>query len=121
MPLGPKATTSASPARPPLSIATPGLFTARGAGHGSNGGAALRLSVEHGSVSWESEVLAAHHRMASEPIYRPDDPHSRNPAWAAAHIAFHAKLIEACGSLVLLDICHRLSDARVWNARRVRA
>src|ERR1700759_651689 len=84
-----------------------------------NEGAALRRSVERGSVSWESEVLAAHHRMASEPIYRPDDPHSRNPAWAAAHIAFHDKLIDACGSPVLLDICRRLSDAaelyRAWS------
>jgi DNA-binding GntR family transcriptional regulator len=84
-----------------------------------NEGAALRMSVERGGVSWESEVLAAHHRMASEPVYRPDDPQSRNPAWAAAHIAFHAKLIDACGSLVLLDICHRLSDAaelyRAWS------
>jgi DNA-binding GntR family transcriptional regulator len=84
-----------------------------------NEGAALRMSVERGGVSWESEVLAAHHRMASEPIYRPDDPHSRNPAWAAAHIAFHDKLIDACGSPVLLDICRRLSDAaelyRAWS------
>jgi len=85
-----------------------------------NDGAALRRSVERGSVSWESEVLAAHHRMASEPVYRPDDPHSRNPAWAAAHIAFHDKLIDACGSPILLDICRRLSDAaelyRAWSA-----
>jgi DNA-binding GntR family transcriptional regulator len=84
-----------------------------------NEGAALRRSVERGSVSWESEVLAAHHRMASEPIYRPDDPHSRNPAWVAAHIAFHDKLIDACDSPVLLDICRRLSDAaelyRAWS------
>jgi DNA-binding GntR family transcriptional regulator len=84
-----------------------------------NEGAALRLSVESGGVGWESEVLAAHHRMASEPIYRPDDPHRRNNDWAAAHIAFHYKLIEACGNPVLLDICVRLSDAaelyRAWS------
>jgi DNA-binding GntR family transcriptional regulator len=84
-----------------------------------NEGAALRLSVERGGVGWESEVLAAHHRMASEPIYRPDAPHRRNNDWAAAHIAFHYKLIEACGNPVLLDICVRLSDAaelyRAWS------
>src|ERR1700759_2577062 len=45
-----------------------------------NEGAALRMSVERGSVSWGSEVLAAHHRMASEPLYRPDDPQVPNPA-----------------------------------------
>src|ERR1700759_3177385 len=75
-----------------------------------NEGAALRRSVERGSVSWESEVLAAHHRMASEPIYRPDDPHSRNPAWATAHIAFHDKLIDACGTRGRLHVCRRLPD-----------
>ena len=84
-----------------------------------NEGAALRLSVERGGVGWESEVLAAHHRMASEPIYRPDDPRLRNNDWAAAHIAFHYKLIEACGHPILLDICTRLSDAaelyRAWS------
>jgi DNA-binding GntR family transcriptional regulator len=84
-----------------------------------NEGAALRLSVERGGVGWESEVLAAHHRMSSEPIYRPDAPQRRNNDWAAAHIAFHYKLIEACGSPVLLDICTRLSGAaelyRAWS------
>jgi DNA-binding GntR family transcriptional regulator len=84
-----------------------------------NEGAALRMSVERGGVSWESEVLAAHHRMASEPIYCPDDPHRRNNNWAVAHVAFHDKLIDACGSPVLLDICRRLSGAaelyRAWS------
>jgi len=66
-----------------------------------------------------SEILAAHHRMASQPMYLPDDPTTRNNDWAVAHIAFHYKLIEACGNEVLLDICLRLSDAaelyRAWS------
>lgn len=86
-----------------------------------NEGAALRLSVQAGGVAWESEVLAAHHRMANEPIYLPDNPSVRNKTWAEHHIAFHYKLIEACGSPVLLDICVRLSDAaelyRAWSGR----
>ncbi len=86
-----------------------------------NEGAALRLSVERGGVTWESEVLAAHHRLASEPLYLTGDPTIRNNDWAAAHIAFHYKLIEACGNHVLLDICVRLSDAaelyRAWSAK----
>jgi DNA-binding GntR family transcriptional regulator len=84
-----------------------------------NEGAALRMSIERGGVGWESEVLAAHHRMASESQYRADDPHARNNEWAVAHITFHFKLIEACGNNVLLDICARLSDAaelyRAWS------
>ena len=84
-----------------------------------NEGAALRLSVEQGDVSWESEVLAAHHRMASEPMYLPGTHGVRNNEWAMHHMAFHYKLIEACGNLVLLKICVGLSDAaelyRAWS------
>lgn len=84
-----------------------------------NEGAALRIAVERGGVTWESEVLAAHHRMVSEPMYLPGTPKTRNNNWAAAHIAFHYKLIEACENAVLLDICARLSDAaelyRAWS------
>ncbi len=86
-----------------------------------NEGAALRLSIERGTVAWEAEVLACHHRMASQPTYLPDEPDRRNNDWAAAHIAFHYTLIEACGNQVLLDICQRLSDAaelyRAWSAK----
>jgi DNA-binding GntR family transcriptional regulator len=86
-----------------------------------NEGAALRLAVQRGGVEWESEVLAAHHRMASLRMYLPGEPPERNEEWAKAHLAFHAKLIEACGNDVLLDICHRLSDAaelyRAWSIR----
>jgi len=84
-----------------------------------NEGSALRRSVARGNVTWESEVLAAHHRLSSQPMYLPGDPPSRNEEWAAAHIAFHHKLIDACGNAVLLDICDRLSDAaelyRAWS------
>jgi len=84
-----------------------------------NEGAALRLSVERGGVGWESEVLAAHHRLSSQPMYLDGEAHSRNNEWATAHIAFHHKLIDACGNDVLLDICDRLSDAaelyRAWS------
>ncbi|MFC0532343.1 GntR family transcriptional regulator [Phytohabitans kaempferiae] len=87
-----------------------------------NEGAALHKSVTLGGVAWESEVLAAHHQMASEPMYLPDAPSVRNKEWAARHIAFHYKLIEACNNSVLLDICVRLSDAaelyRAWSGNR---
>lgn len=80
-------------------------------------GAALRLSVERGGVAWESEVLAAHHRMAREPIYVPGEPNGYNIEWGLAHAAFHHTLIQECGNRVLLDICTRLSDsAEVYRA-----
>jgi DNA-binding GntR family transcriptional regulator len=83
-----------------------------------NEGAALRLSITHGEVAWESEILAAHHRLASVPHANPDDPGRRNPEWAVRHVQFHHALIGACGNPILLDICDRLSDAaelyRAW-------
>lgn len=86
-----------------------------------NEGAAIRMSVQRGDVAWESRVLAAHHLMASLPLYHPGPPPRRNNEWARAHIAFHATLLAACGNEVLLDICHRLSDAgelyRAWSGR----
>jgi DNA-binding GntR family transcriptional regulator len=87
-----------------------------------NEGAALRMSIERGAVTWESEVLAAHHRMANEPVYLSHVSGAHNPEWAAHHVAFHHQLIQACGNAVLLDICARLSDAaqvyRAWSGDR---
>ncbi len=84
-----------------------------------NEGAALRLAVERGGVAWESEILAAHHRLASRPVYLPGQPKARNGEWASAHTAFHYKLIEACDNEVLLEVCQRLSGAaelyRAWS------
>ncbi|WP_158264069.1 GntR family transcriptional regulator [Amycolatopsis sp. CA-126428] len=84
-----------------------------------NEGSALRLSVERGGVTWESEVLAAHHRLAGQPMILPGPPVRRNEEWARAHLEFHHTLIKACGNVVLLDICDRLSDAaevyRAWS------
>jgi DNA-binding GntR family transcriptional regulator len=84
-----------------------------------NEGSALRLSVRRGGIAWESEVLAAHHRLAGPPMILPGPPARRNEEWARAHLEFHHTLIKACGNTVLLDICARLSDAaelyRAWS------
>ncbi|RZU74953.1 GntR family transcriptional regulator [Micromonospora kangleipakensis] len=86
-----------------------------------NEGVALRLSIERGGVAWQSEVLAAHHRMDVLPMVQSENPLVRNEEWARAHLAFHHKLIEACGNAVLLGICTRLSDAaelyRAWSTQ----
>lgn len=85
-----------------------------------NEGAAIRLSIDRGDVGWEAEVLAAHHRLASRSVFLPGDPPIPNNEWSEAHLAFHHRLIEACGNKVLLDICVRLSDAaqlyRAWSS-----
>ena len=81
---------------------------------------ALRESIERGDVSWESEVMAAHHLLVKTPVYPYDDPEHTNEEFAAAHERFHFTLLQACANPYLLDICHRLYDAsemyRRWSA-----
>ncbi|WP_410574718.1 GntR family transcriptional regulator [Amycolatopsis sp. cmx-4-61] len=82
-------------------------------------GTALRLSVQRGGVTWESEVLAAHHRLAEQPMFLPSEPTRRNEEWSQAHLEFHHALIRACDNALLLNICARLSGAaepyRAWS------
>ncbi|QNK79466.1 hypothetical protein [Nakamurella sp. PAMC28650] len=58
----------------------------------------------------ESEVLAAHHRRAGEPIDLLN-PTASNEEGAGTHLAFHDALLPACGNPRLIGICRRLSDA----------
>lgn len=81
---------------------------------------AVELSVERGDVDWESQVVAAHHRMVNTPIYAHEDADHTNDEFSKQHKAFHFALMEACGNSYLLDICHQLYDAsdlyRRWSA-----
>lgn len=83
-------------------------------------GMAVRLATERGDLHWESELLAVHHRLANTPRRAPEAPDQMTDEWAAAHQAFHAKVIEACGVPMLVDICRQLSDSvelyRRWSA-----
>lgn len=69
---------------------------------------ALRLSVEKGDDDWEGRVIAAHHLMTRIPQVREDIPSAMREDWEARHAAFHAALISACGSPILLEICEKL-------------
>lgn len=69
---------------------------------------ALRLSVEKGDADWEGRVIAAHHLMTRIPQVREDIPSAMREDWEARHAAFHAALISACGSPILLEICEKL-------------
>jgi DNA-binding GntR family transcriptional regulator len=85
-----------------------------------NEGRALELSITLGDLTWEGDLLAAHHRMVNTPVYAQEDAEHSNEAFAAAHRDFHFALFNACGNATLLDICHRLYDAgelyRRWSA-----
>lgn len=81
---------------------------------------ALELSIERGHVNWESDVVAAHHRMVHTPVYAHEDEEHTNDAFLAEHKAFHFTLLKGCGNRYLLDICNQLFDAaevyRRWSA-----
>jgi DNA-binding transcriptional regulator YhcF (GntR family) len=49
---------------------------------------ALRQSIAKGDVTWEANLVAAHHRLAVTPMYFEDG--RGNTEWMAAHAAFHA-------------------------------
>lgn len=69
---------------------------------------ALRLSVTRGDADWEGRVIAAHHLLARIPQAREDIPSAMREDWEARHAAFHAALVSACGSAILLEICEKL-------------
>lgn len=77
---------------------------------------ALRDSLEHGDLAWESQLVAAHHALASTP--RVDADGTRNLEWLSRHAAFHEALCAACGSPWLLDLRQQLFAAselyRFW-------
>lgn len=74
---------------------------------------ALRESIALGDQAWEEAVLLAHHRLARLPRHAPDsvDALVFDPAWEAAHRAFHRSLVAACGSSWLIESDQHLFDA----------
>jgi DNA-binding GntR family transcriptional regulator len=70
----------------------------------------ITLAIERGGLDWESELIAVHHTLERTPRRRAEDPDQHTPEWNDAHQAFHAKLMEACGVPVLIDLTCTLSD-----------
>ncbi|MGN5478494.1 GntR family transcriptional regulator [Cupriavidus basilensis] len=59
---------------------------------------ALREAIKLADLAWESEVVAAHHRLARIPMVLRGQGGALNPEWEAAHAAFHEALISGCNS-----------------------
>lgn len=68
----------------------------------------LRWSMELGAIDWESEVIAATHRLTK--THHSDDQAEVRPQWIAAHDVYHLALVSACGSTRLLRIRQQLYD-----------
>jgi DNA-binding GntR family transcriptional regulator len=81
---------------------------------------ALKWAIERGDVAWESEVIAAHHRLLATPRRDNLHPTSTTEEWAIAHREFHHILIRAAGFGEVVDLCSRLFDSaelyRRWSA-----
>jgi DNA-binding GntR family transcriptional regulator len=71
---------------------------------------ALRESIARGDAAWEDSVLLADRRLARLPRSLEDGRFVANPAWEAAHRAFHHALIAACDAAPLLGFCDRLRE-----------
>ena len=56
--------------------------------------AALRLAIEHGDSEWESQIVAALHKLSRAPRFTAE--------WITQHRIYHDALVAACGSQWLL-------------------
>ncbi len=72
---------------------------------------ALAKSIELGGLEWEAELLSAHHRLANTPVKMDPQGLILNEAYVEAHSVFHAALIGACGSALLMEMRQSLHDA----------
>lgn len=70
---------------------------------------ALALSIEHGDLDWESEVVAAFHRL-SQIEKQSLDRADIGSAWERENRAYHTTLISRCPSKWLLRFTSTLYD-----------
>ena len=66
----------------------------------------LSRSIAQGDLEWETNLVAAWHRLSKIPEPQPADPQAVR--WATAHAEFHRALVAACGSNKLLQIRSQL-------------
>jgi GntR family transcriptional regulator, carbon starvation induced regulator len=68
----------------------------------------LTWSIQNGNVEWESNIVAATHRLAN--TSRAADRAFTIRPWTDAHDIYHAALVSACGSPRLLQIRQQLYE-----------
>ena len=68
---------------------------------------ALARSIARGELEWETNLVAAGHRLSKISERLPADP-ALLDQWMTAHAAFHAALVAACGSDKLLQVRSQL-------------
>lgn len=78
---------------------------------------ALRYAIERGKMEWETELVAAHHRLERTPLLTDDAPPRVSDEWERAHSRFHAALLDGCGNGWLLGLAATLRDAAEFYRR----
>ncbi|MBX3567884.1 MAG: FCD domain-containing protein [Rhizobiaceae bacterium] len=70
----------------------------------------LKLAIDKGGLDWETDIVAALHRLSHTPYTMPGDPAVLDQRWVKAHREFHRSLVSACGNRWLLRIRAQLYD-----------
>lgn len=71
---------------------------------------ALRESIKHGDGEWEERIVVAYHWLARSARTTDEKGDSLSPEWEAHHQQFHAALISACRSTILMEFCEELAQ-----------
>ncbi|GAA1959477.1 GntR family transcriptional regulator [Amycolatopsis minnesotensis] len=76
----------------------------------------VRDSVAHGTIEWESDLLAAHHNLARTAFA--DEGGAINERWLTAHARFHETLLAGCANRHLREVATQLRESaevyRCW-------
>jgi DNA-binding GntR family transcriptional regulator len=79
---------------------------------------ALREAITNGGITWEADLVAAHHRLSVTPMYFDDGV--GNLDWLTAHSGFHAALAAGADSPILERVRRQLYDSaelyRMWSS-----
>jgi DNA-binding GntR family transcriptional regulator len=68
---------------------------------------ALRRAISEGGLSWQAQVLAAHHTFEQTPRGDGDQP---SEDWLIAHADFHTALLAGCANPRLRDLAASLRE-----------
>jgi GntR family carbon starvation induced transcriptional regulator len=74
-------------------------------------GIALRECIARSCTEWQSEVLAAHHRLSKTPMKLDAHANQLNPQWLERHDDFHRTMLAACGSPRLYQTIRQMAEA----------
>jgi DNA-binding GntR family transcriptional regulator len=71
-------------------------------------GICLRRAIAVGDVDWETNLVAAGHRLNRTDYHAAEDPKLLSDAWNEAHRAFHESLVAGCDNHTLLQVRRQL-------------